>query len=63
MQDFPLKLNIIAKNTKITANDITNACSSLTVTAKAEHIPRICLVIGLLSIKGSKNVFLLIYYS
>ena len=40
-------------NTKSTAIDITIAGSSLTVIARAEHIPKTCIVIGLLSFNGS----------
>ena len=40
--------------TKVNANAITNALSTLTVTAKAEQIPKTCRVIGLLEINGSK---------
>tara|TARA_B100000945_G_C19915754_1_gene382774 strand:- start:294 stop:521 length:228 start_codon:yes stop_codon:yes gene_type:complete len=45
-------------STNIRAKDITIAFSTLTVTAKAEQIPNICFVIGLLSINGSENIFL-----
>ena len=45
--------------TKITDKDMTNAVSTFTVTAKAEHIPSICFVMGLLFNNGSENIFLL----
>ena len=48
--------------TKVSAKVITSACSTFTVTARAEQIPRTCLVIGLLSISGSINVFLLFIF-
>ena len=39
--------------TKITEIDITIEAFSSAVIAKAEHIPNTCIVIGLLSAKGS----------
>ena len=47
-------------NTKVNAKVITIASSTFTVTANAEQIPKTCLVIGLLSIKGSINILFLI---
>src|SRR5690606_986211 len=44
--------------TTITANAITIDGSIFTVTARAEQIPKICTVIGLLSFKGSVISFL-----
>ena len=43
--------------TNVKANAITIAISTLTVTAYAEQTPKTCLVIGLLSINGSENIF------
>ena len=42
--------------TNVRASVITNACSSLTVTANAEHIPNTWVVIGFDSINGSENI-------
>ncbi|CSB80195.1 Uncharacterised protein [Vibrio cholerae] len=43
--------------TNITASVITNAVSSLVVTASAEHTPRTCSAIGLLSKTGANTLF------
>ena len=45
------------QRTAITANVITNAISSLVVTASAEQIPKTCKLIGLLLINGSATAF------
>ena len=49
--------NIITKTTLI---DMTIVGSSFIVTANAEHIPKTCIEMGLLSSKGSTNIFLLL---
>ena len=49
--------------TTVSAIAITMAISTLTVTAKAEQTPKTCLVIGLLSINGSENIFFAIILS
>ncbi len=44
-----------AARTTITETLMTSAVESLVVTASAEQMPRICSVIGLLSINGSSR--------
>jgi hypothetical protein len=44
-------------HTTVSANDITNAVSSLVVMASAEQMPSTCKAIGLLSIIGPKRAF------
>ena len=54
-----IKFDIVTTNVR--ANVMTRACSTLTVTAKAEQIPSTCTVIGLLSSSGSLNNFLFFF--
>jgi hypothetical protein len=59
-----LRNNDIKKDEKpvttITASIITKATFNEEVTAKAEHIPKTCNAIGLLSTKGSTRSFFLV---